>query len=207
MNFVQNLSIYAAATCFSFAALNLSLVQALVVSRTFTVSDFFLPGIGTIDNIALSYGKSYSGIFTYDDKLFTNSNLKEIPLQSFSFNFLGNTYTERDDVSYPLFPKLNIEDKTNPILNFVINKPGLAANFNSSGLVFGISPFASAGRNESGYSVVDSNGLYTGRVSYGSATPVSIFEPSSIAGIICLTLSGLFLHRQKLQSPATRLKK
>ncbi len=207
MNFVQTLSIYIALTCSSFAALNLSLVQALVVSRTFTVSDFFQPGMGTIDNIDLSDGKSYSGIFTYDNQLLTNSNLKEIPIQDFSFNFLGNTYIERDDVSYPLFPKLNIQDKTNPMLNFVINKPGLAANFNSNGLVFGISPFASAGRNESGYSVVDSNGLYTGRVSYGSETPVSVLEPSGIAGIICLTLSRFFLHGQKLQSLTATIKK
>jgi hypothetical protein len=199
MNLVHNLSIATVATCLSFSVLNTNLVRAVIVSRTFTVSDFSRPGIGVIDNILLSYGKSYSGIFTYNNELLTGSNSKDIPILNLSFDFLRTTYTERDDVGYPQFPKLTIEDGTTPILNFVINKPGLAANFNSSGFVFGLSPSASAGRNESGYSVVDPNGLYVGRVSYGEATVVSVFEPSSVAGIICLAFSGCFLSRKKVK--------
>ncbi|GJD16209.1 hypothetical protein RIVM261_011650 [Rivularia sp. IAM M-261] len=200
MNLVRNLRINTAVTCLSLAVFNTNLVQAGIVSRTFTVSDFSRPGIGTIDNINLSYGKSYSGIFTYNDELL-NKSYKEIPILNLNFDFLGSTYTERNDVSYPEFPKLNIEDITNPTLNFVINKPGLAANFNSSGFVFGLSPSASAGRNESGYSVVDQiNGLYVGRVSYGEATVVSVFEPSGVAGIICLTFSGWFVSRKKVKT-------
>jgi hypothetical protein len=196
MNLVQNLSISTVVTCLGFTILNPGIGRAVVVSRTFTVSDFAQPGIGSIDNRDLSYGNSYSGVFTYNNQLSPGSDLKNIPILDLSFNFLGNTYTQRDDVS-PQFPKLDIQDETNPILNFVINKPGLAANFNNSGFVFGLSPSASAGRNDTGYSVVDPNGLYTGRVRYGSATTVSVLEPSNIAGIICLALSGCFFHLKK----------
>lgn len=196
MNLIDNLIIATVATCFSFAVFNINLVQAVIVRRPFTVSDFSRPGNGAIDKIALSYGKSYSGFFTYNNELLTGSNYKDIPLLNLSFDFLGTTYTERDDVGYPQFPKLTIEDKMNPTLNFAINKPGLAANFNSSGFVFGLSPSASAGRNENGYSVVDPNGLYVGRVSYGSATVVSVFEPNSIAGMLCLTFSRWLVSRK-----------
>jgi hypothetical protein len=196
MNLVQNLSISTVATCLGFAVLNPGIGQAGIVSRTFTVSDFSQPGISTIDNRDLSYGNSYGGVFSYNNELLPGSDLKNIPILDLSFNFLGTTYTQRDDVS-PQFPKLDIQDEANPILNFVINKPGLAANFNSSGFVFGLSPSASAGRNDTGYSVVDANGLYTGRVRYSSVNNVSVSEPSSIAGIICLALGGCFLHAKK----------
>ena len=197
MNLVQNLSISTVVTCLGFVVFNPGIGRAIVVSRTFRVSDFSQPGIGTIDKRDLSYGNSYSGVFSYNNELL-GSALKNIPILDLSFNFLGNTYTQRDDVSYPQFPKLDIQEETNPILNFVINKPELAANFNSSGLTFGLSPSASAGRNDTGYSVVDPNGLYTGRVSYGSATAVSVFEPNGIPGIICLALSGFFYIQRKL---------
>lgn len=197
MNLVQHLSISTVVTCLGFGVFNPGIGQAIVVSRTFTVSDFSQPGIGSIDNRDLSYGNSYNGVFTYNNELLTGTELKNIPILDLSFNFLGTTYTELDDVSSPQFPKLDLQDETNPILNFVINKPGLAANFNSSGFVFGLSPLASAGRNDTGYSVVDSNGLYTGRVRYGSATAVSVFEPSNVTGIICLALSGCFLYLKK----------
>jgi hypothetical protein len=200
MNLVHNLSIATVATCLSFAVFNTNLGRAVTVSRTFTVSDFSRPGIGITDSIPFSPGNSYSGVFTYNDELLTGSDFKDVPILNLSFNFLGTTYTERNDVGYPQFPKLGIQDGTTPILNFVINKPGLAANFNPSGFVFGLSPSASAGRNESGYSVVDPNGLYVARVSYGSATLVSVFEPSSVVGIICLTYSGCFVYRKKAKA-------
>jgi hypothetical protein len=200
MNLVHNLSIATVATCLSFAVFNTNPGRAVTVSRTFTVSDFSRPGTGITDSIPFSAGNSYSGVFTYNDELLIGSDLKDIPILNLSFNFLGTTYTERDDVFYPQFPKLDIQDGTTPILNFVINKPGLAANFNSSGFVFGLSPSASAGRNETGYSVVDPNGLYVARVSYSSPTVVSVFEPSSVAGIVCLTCTGWFVSRKKVKA-------
>jgi hypothetical protein len=200
MNLVDNLSIATVATCLSFAVFNTNLGRAVTVSRTFTVSDFSRPGIGIPNGIPLSLGNSYSGVFTYNDQFFTDSDLKNIPILKLSFNFLGTTYTERDDVSYPQFPKVGIHNGTFEGLNFVINKPELAANFNPTGFVFGLSPSANAGRNETGYSVVDPNGLYLGRVSYGSATVVSVFEPGSVAGIVCLTCSGWFISRKKVKA-------
>ncbi len=198
MNLVRNFSIATVVTCLSFIVFNTNVVRAVPVSQTFTVSDFSRPGSDVIDNILLSSGKSYSGIFTYNDELLTD-NSKEIPILNLSFDFLGTIYTERDDVGYPQFPKLAIEDGTTPTLNFVINKPELAANFSGNGLVFGLTPSASAGRNETGYSVVDPNGLYVGRVTYGSTNVVSVFEPNSVAGIICLAFSLWFVS-PKLKS-------
>jgi hypothetical protein len=200
MNLVNNLSIATVATCLSFAVLNTNLGRAVTVSRIFTVSDFSRPGIGITDSIFLSSGNSYSGVFSYDDQLLTDSDFKDIPILNLSFDFLGTKYTERDDVFYPQFPKLDIQNGATPTLNFVINKPGLAANFNPSGFVFGLTPSASAGRNETGYSVVDLNGLYVARVSYGSATVVSVFEPRSVVGIVCLICSRWFLSCKKVKA-------
>ncbi|WP_052754532.1 hypothetical protein [Calothrix sp. 336/3] len=200
---IRNLSITTVATCLTWVSLaifNSYLVKAVTVSRTFTVSDFTRPGIGITDNILFPPGKSYTGVFSYNDELLTGSGSTEISLFHLSFNFLGITYTERDDVGYPRFPKITIQNGNFQGLNFVINKPGLAANFNPSGFFFGLTPLATAGRNETGYSVVDPNGLYFASVSYGSPTVVSVWEPSIIPGIVSVIFTKWLISRKKVKS-------
>ncbi len=71
-------------------------------------------------------GKSFSGIFNYDDSTLKGIGSEELGVAeglTVCMNFLGRNYKETDDSSYPAFPKLVFEDGKIKRLDFWI-EPG-----------------------------------------------------------------------------------
>ena len=68
-------------------------------------------------------GNSFNGSFTYDDANLKGKGVEELGIDeglTTCLNYLGRTYRETDDTSYPTFPKLRFEDGKIAQLNFWI---------------------------------------------------------------------------------------
>ncbi|MEG4456109.1 hypothetical protein [Microcoleus sp. N9_A1] len=68
-------------------------------------------------------GNSFNGSFTYDDAKLKGKGVEELGIDEglmTCMNYLGRTYRETDDTSYPTFPKLRFEDGKIVQLNFWI---------------------------------------------------------------------------------------
>jgi hypothetical protein len=68
-------------------------------------------------------GNSFNGSFSYDDAKLKGKGVEELGITeglTTCLNYLGRTYRETDDTSYPTFPKLRFEDGKITQLNFWI---------------------------------------------------------------------------------------
>ena len=68
-------------------------------------------------------GNSFNGSFSYDDAKLKGKGVEELGIDqglTTCLNYLGRTYRETDDTSYPTFPKLRFEDGKITQLNFWI---------------------------------------------------------------------------------------
>jgi len=68
-------------------------------------------------------GNSFNGSFSYDDANLKGKGVEELGIDeglTTCMNYLGRTYRETDDTSYPTFPKLRFEDGKIAQLNFWI---------------------------------------------------------------------------------------
>lgn len=68
-------------------------------------------------------GNSFNGSFTYDDANLKGKGVEELGIDeglTTCINYLGRTYRETDDTSYPTFPKVRFEDGKIAQLNFWI---------------------------------------------------------------------------------------
>lgn len=68
-------------------------------------------------------GNSFNGSFSYDDAKLKGKGVEELGIADglkTCMNYLGRTYHETDDTSYPTFPKLRFEDGNIVQLNFWI---------------------------------------------------------------------------------------
>jgi hypothetical protein len=68
-------------------------------------------------------GNSFNGSFSYDDAKLKGKGVEELGIDeglTTCLNYLGRTYRETDDTSYPTFPKLRFEDGKIAQLNFWI---------------------------------------------------------------------------------------
>ncbi len=68
-------------------------------------------------------GNSFNGSFSYDDAKLKGKGVEELGIDeglTTCINYLGRTYRETDDTSYPTFPKLRFEDGKIAQLNFWI---------------------------------------------------------------------------------------
>ena len=68
-------------------------------------------------------GNSFNGSFSYDDAKLKGKGVEELGIDeglTTCMNYLGRTYRETDDTSYPTFPKLRFEDGKITQLNFWI---------------------------------------------------------------------------------------
>ena len=68
-------------------------------------------------------GNSFNGSFSYDDAKLKGKGVEELGIDeglTTCMNYLGRTYRETDDTSYPTFPKLRFEDGKIVQLNFWI---------------------------------------------------------------------------------------
>ncbi|UNU24979.1 hypothetical protein [Microcoleus vaginatus] len=68
-------------------------------------------------------GNSFNGSFSYDDAKLKGTGVEELGIAeglTTCLNYLGRTYRETDDTSYPTFPTLRFEDGKITQLNFWI---------------------------------------------------------------------------------------
>ena len=68
-------------------------------------------------------GNSFNGSFSYDDAKLKGTGVEELGIDeglTACINYLGRTYRETEDTSYPTFPTLRFEDGKIAQLNFWI---------------------------------------------------------------------------------------
>jgi len=100
MNIYQKFAVVAAGIALSFTT-KIKQVQAATVTYNFTVNV-------TSGNLA---GQTGSGSFSYDDSSLTGRGLETLSVDSLSFNFLNNLYTDNDDYFYPQgYPTLDLNN-------------------------------------------------------------------------------------------------
>ncbi|WP_373535071.1 hypothetical protein [Microcoleus sp.] len=122
---ISKLSVAIATTLLS-TSLTAAQAYAVPVTYDFTV---------TVTKGRLA-GNSFNGSFSYDDAKLKGTGVEELGIAeglTTCINYLGRTYRETDDTSYPTFPKLRFEDGNISQLNFWI-QPNQRVNWwNSNG--------------------------------------------------------------------------
>ncbi|AFZ07139.1 hypothetical protein Osc7112_2729 [Oscillatoria nigro-viridis PCC 7112] len=81
-------------------------------------------------------GNSFNGSFTYDDAKLKGTGVEELGIAeglTTCINYLGRTYRETDDTSYPNFPTLRFEDGKIAQLNFWVQPNQRVSWWNSNG--------------------------------------------------------------------------
>ena len=109
---ISKLSVAIAATLLS-TVVTATQAYAVPVTYDFTI---------TVTKGGLA-GNSFNGSFTYDDANLKGKGVEELGIDeglTTCINYLGRTYRETDDTSYPTFPKLRFEDGKIAQLNFWI---------------------------------------------------------------------------------------
>lgn len=101
--------------------------QATIITNNFRVD---------ITEGSLAANQPFFGSFTYDDATLTGSGFEALDPTNgslkLSFNFLGNTYTEKDDAFYqvgsPAYPQLGFQDGVFQALDFLVSETSSLPN-------------------------------------------------------------------------------
>lgn len=201
MNIYQKLALATVGAALSFTAIESKSAIAAIVSRNFTVSDFVGPNP---PSEPISFGNSYKGSFSYDDALLNGIGYESIDLSQLTFNFLGNTYTASDDISYPFNPKMQFWYGNPLFLSYTVSQPGFVKfSFLNGYPGPGISSSrmdVQLGSSVPGVPSYMIGQTYFGRVSYSSPTSTSVPEPSALVGLAVFGLGGLLLKKKATSS-------
>ena len=191
--FCQKLIFTTASVVLSLAVLEATSTHAVVLTYNFTVN---------ITSGSL-LGQEFEGFFSYDDSAIEESQLT--PVLSFSFDFLGNTYTETDGVSVVPNFELETVDYTGLNLFKVWSNPPS-------------SPISAFSFNPNGYSFYYWDDLYNtgyglspidsyGSVAYAlrSTEPQQdVPEPQPVVGLTFIGIGSWLLKRTKQGCPRQR---
>lgn len=184
MSIHQKLAVATATAALSLAAMEAKTVQAASIIYDFTVDVTGGPLSGT---------QSF-GSFSYDDVALTGTGLETLGVNeglSISFDFLGETYDETNDIDLPDYPIVQFQDRSLLGLNFNV--------FYGSSLQFAIADeidasigaVGSGGGNVFAYDT-DPNAAFEG---LGTVTYRPVPEPSSVVGLGVLGLGFLLKRR------------
>ena len=113
MSIYQKLAVATATAALSLAAMEAKTVQAATIIYDFTVDVTSGPLTGT---------QSF-GSFSYDDLALTGTGLETLGVNeglSISFDFLGKTYNETNDIGSPDYPIVQFQDQSLLGLNFFV---------------------------------------------------------------------------------------
>lgn len=178
MSIHQKLAVATAAAALSYAVIDAKPVQAATITYDFTVD---------VTSGPLT-GNQSSGFFSYDDSILTGSGLETIGADdglSVSFNFLGKTYNETNDIDFPDYPIVQFQDRKLLGLNFAVF---YAPSFQTFGIADTVDvatgSLGSGGGNIFAYDTdpsVQFEGL--GNVTY---SPRPVPEPVSVVGVLGL---------------------
>ena len=167
MKLYQKLIVTTAVSTF-FAVMEASALQAATITYDFKAD--------VISGSLL--GQTFAGFLSYDDSALTGVGAEALGVADelkVSFNFLGATYTEKNEVEFPDFPVTNLNNGVFEGLDFFVN---------DSPTIFGINLDEFSYRGET-----------VGNVTYTRSQPVP--EPGTMAGLVILGLGGLFLKKTR----------
>ncbi len=103
---------------FSVLVLTVSVVQAVPIVVPFTVE--------VVDSFPSPQflGATGSGSITYDDSLLTGVGIELLGTSDFMVELMlfGQTFTNSDDINFPLFPELGFIDGDIVVLDFLISE-------------------------------------------------------------------------------------
>ncbi|WGV25353.1 PEP-CTERM sorting domain-containing protein [Halotia branconii] len=183
MKFAQNLGI-AAVTAISVAVVGANPTQAAVINYDFIVNAI------SGDNPGQYYGSlSYDDstlIKTGEETLGTNNGL------TIGFNYLGNDYTERDDLDYDSFPVISFQDGKLSGLSYLVEDQFFISN-NLEDPDVGGANF---------YSIVSAD--LTSATQVGSVTYSKVPEPMTVSGTLVAGTIGMWLKRKKKASTVAK---
>jgi hypothetical protein len=175
MKSAKNLVLATVATAISVAAIGVKPTQAAVINYKFTV-----------DATSGDNPGQYFGSFRYDDSTLTNTGIETIGTENglaLAFNYLGTTYTEKDDIDYANFPIVSFNNGSLLGLNYwVADKFMIVSDVNTPDV----------GGNKF-YAINQSvNTTQVGKVSY-----TQVPEPLTIGGTAIAGAMGLWMKRNK----------
>lgn len=176
MSLAKNLVLTSVATAISVAAISIKPTQAAVINYDFTVD------VTSGDNPG-----QYSGSFRYDDSTLTNTGFEKIGTErglAVVFNYLGNTYTEKDDIDYANFPIVSFNNGVLQGLNYwVADKFAFGDDIDNNPDIGG-TKF---------YTINQSvNATQVGTVRY-----TQVPEPLTVGGTAIAGIMGLWLKRKQ----------
>lgn len=123
-------------------------------------------------------GQTFTGFLSYNDSALTGVESEDLgPADELkvSFNFLGATYTEKNEQEFPDFPLVNFNNGVFEGLDFFVNDSPTIFVINLDEFSYG--------------------GETVGNVTYTRSEPVP--EPGTIVGLVTLGLGGLFLKKNR----------
>ncbi len=175
MKSTKNLVLATVATAISITAIAVKPTQAAIINYEFTV-----------DVISGDNPGQYFGSFRYDDSTLTNTGIEAIGTENrlaLAFNYLGNTYTEKDDTDYANFPIVSFNNGSLLGLNYwVADKFAIAGDLSNPDV----------GGNKF-YGINQSvNTRQLGTVKY-----TQVPEPLTIGGTAIAGVMGLWMKRKK----------
>ncbi|MUH01240.1 PEP-CTERM sorting domain-containing protein [Scytonema sp. UIC 10036] len=137
-------------------------------------------------------GQTASGTFSYDDSSLTGVGDEFAQVQSLSFNFLGKTYSEKNDVDSPAFPVVSFFNGQLEGLNYYVELSPVGEFFFSDIVE---ESFLDEFRGGDKFTYTNAGGG-SGLISYQSAR--SVPEPLTLSGTIFA--SGLALLMKKKEA-------
>ncbi|MBD2250807.1 PEP-CTERM sorting domain-containing protein [Nostoc parmelioides] len=164
----------------SVAAVGVQPTQAAIVNYNFIV-----------DATSGSNPGQYFGSLKYDDSFLTSLGLETLGVENgleVKFNYLGNTYTEVDDIDFDSFPIVSFNDGKFLGLSYFVADQFFIGDENN----------LDVGGNK--FYLLDQSVITTevGTVSY-SQVP----EPFAVSGIAIAGTVGLFMKRKKKATVAS----
>ncbi|WP_414752131.1 PEP-CTERM sorting domain-containing protein [Anabaena sp. CCY 9910] len=165
----------------SVVAVEFKPTQAAIVNYRFTV-----------DATSGDNRGQYFGSFRYDDSFLTGLGLETLGVENglrVTFNYLGNTYTEADDIDFDLFPIVTFENgQLQGLSYFVADQFIIGSDVNTPEI----------GGNRF-YTINGS--VFTTEV--GTVSYSQVPEPLAVSGTAIAATIGLFMKRKKKATVAS----
>lgn len=171
MKLGKNLGLAAFAAAISVAAIAPKSAQAAIVNYNFTVD---------------TGSAQYLGSLKYDDSFLTGSGFELLGVENeltVAFNYLGNDYTEADDIDFDAFPIVSFNDGQFQGLSYWV----------ADQFVIGSVPSTPEVGGNNFYTVSNS----TDTTLAGTVTYAKVPEPFAVGGTAIAATLGLWMKRKK----------
>ncbi len=183
MKLAKNLGI-AAVAAISVVAIGTKPTQAAVIDYDFIVNAISGDNPG-----------QYYGSLSYDDSTLVGTGEETLGINNgltVGFNYLGNNYTETDDLDYDLFPVISFQNGNLSGLSYLVEDQFFIGN-NPENPDTGGAKF---------YSIASAD--LTSATQVGTVTYSKVPEPMTISGTVIAGTVGMWLKRKKKASTLTK---